>query len=172
MAKEGSVAPKERINVKFIPATGDQKAEIELPLRMLVTGDFKGGRDATDPRLEERAVVSVDKNTFNTVMKNANLKLDINVDDRLSENPPEGATLPVSINVEGLSDFEPDSIARKVPELNNLLELRDALVALKGPLGSLPKFRQKLKDLLKDQHSRETLEKEINELLKAKDEAE
>ncbi|MEL6711539.1 MAG: type VI secretion system contractile sheath small subunit, partial [Pseudomonadota bacterium] len=32
MANEGSVAPKERINIKYIPATGDQQAEIELPL--------------------------------------------------------------------------------------------------------------------------------------------
>ena len=28
----GSVAPKERINIKYIPATGDQQAEVELPL--------------------------------------------------------------------------------------------------------------------------------------------
>ena len=34
MAKEGSVAPKERINVTFKPATGGAQEEIELPLRM------------------------------------------------------------------------------------------------------------------------------------------
>ena len=32
MAKEGSVAPKERINVTFKPATGGAQEEIELPL--------------------------------------------------------------------------------------------------------------------------------------------
>ena len=42
MAKEGSVAPKERINIKYVPATGDQQAEIELPLKLVVLGDFKG----------------------------------------------------------------------------------------------------------------------------------
>ena len=41
MAKEGSVAPKERINVTFKPALGDVKEEIELPLKLLVVGDFK-----------------------------------------------------------------------------------------------------------------------------------
>lgn len=30
MSKEGSVAPKERINIKYIPATGDAQAEVEL----------------------------------------------------------------------------------------------------------------------------------------------
>ncbi len=28
MAKEGSVAPKERINIRYVPATGDQQEEI------------------------------------------------------------------------------------------------------------------------------------------------
>ena len=40
MAKEGSVAPKERVNIVYRPATGDAKEEIELPLKLLVIGDF------------------------------------------------------------------------------------------------------------------------------------
>jgi type VI secretion system protein ImpB len=40
MAKEGSVAPKERINVTFKPATGNAQEELELPLKLLVLGDF------------------------------------------------------------------------------------------------------------------------------------
>ena len=35
MAKEGSVAPKERINITFKPATGGAQEEIELPLGVL-----------------------------------------------------------------------------------------------------------------------------------------
>ena len=42
MATDGTVAPKERINIKYVPATGDQQAEMELPLKMLIIGDFKG----------------------------------------------------------------------------------------------------------------------------------
>lgn len=33
--KEGSVAPKERINIKYVPATEGQVAEVELPLNVL-----------------------------------------------------------------------------------------------------------------------------------------
>ncbi|MBF0826551.1 type VI secretion system contractile sheath small subunit [Muribacter muris] len=57
--KEGSVAPKERINIKYVPATGDQVAEVELPLSMLVVGDMKGR--AEDTPIEERQMVSIDK---------------------------------------------------------------------------------------------------------------
>ena len=38
MAKEGSVAPKERITVTFKPATGGAQEEIELPLKLLAIG--------------------------------------------------------------------------------------------------------------------------------------
>ncbi len=38
MAKEGSVAPKERINITFRPATGNAQEEQELPLKLLVLG--------------------------------------------------------------------------------------------------------------------------------------
>lgn len=36
----GSVAPKERINIKYVPATDGEQAEVELPHKMLVLGDF------------------------------------------------------------------------------------------------------------------------------------
>ena len=33
--KEGSVAPKERINVTFKPSTGEGMEELELPLKLI-----------------------------------------------------------------------------------------------------------------------------------------
>lgn len=49
----GSVAPKERVNIRYVPATSDEQAEVELPHKMLVLGDF--GLD--DSRaLEDRQV--------------------------------------------------------------------------------------------------------------------
>ncbi|MDY6816409.1 MAG: type VI secretion system contractile sheath small subunit, partial [Pseudomonadota bacterium] len=46
-SKDSSVAPKERINIKYVPATGDHQAETELPLKMFVVGDFKGHAEET-----------------------------------------------------------------------------------------------------------------------------
>ena len=52
MSKEQSVAPKERVNITYKPATGDAQEEVELPLRILMMGDYTGKRD--DTPLEER----------------------------------------------------------------------------------------------------------------------
>ncbi len=163
MAKDGSVAPKERINIKYVPATGDQQAEIELPLRLMVVGDFKGqGEEAA---LEDRRAVRIDKTTFNSVMQEADLKLNLTVDDHLTDNADDDATLPVELKFASLQDFSPDNVAANVPELNKLLELREALVALKGPLGNVPAFRTKLQELLDDDQAREKLASELDLVL-------
>ncbi|MGO1296493.1 MAG: type VI secretion system contractile sheath small subunit [Vibrio sp.] len=158
MSKEGSVAPKERINIKYVPATGDQQAEIELPLKTLVVGDFKGHTE--DTPVEERSTVSVDKNNFESVMRESNLQISTTVKNQLSDD--ENAELAVNLNFDSLADFSPDSVASQVPELQKLVELREALVALKGPLGNIPAFRDRLQELLTSEESREKLLAELN----------
>lgn len=158
-----SVAPPERINIKYVPATGDQQAEIELPLKLLITGDFKGHGEET--ALEERPTVRVDKDNFDDVIAEAGLNLTMEVPSRLAEKGQDEDTLNVALNFKRMKDFTPDAIARQVPELNKLLELREALVALKGPLGNVPAFRKQLQSLLADDKARSALAKELNLVL-------
>lgn len=161
MAKDLTVAPKERINIKYVPATDDSLEEVELPLKMVVVGDFKGHEE--DEAIEDRAAVNVDKHNFDSVMKETNLSVDVNVPDRISGE--EDAALAVNLKLNTLADFTPDNIARNVPELNKLLELREALVALKGPLGNIPAFRRQLQELLVDEASRSELTSELDNIL-------
>lgn len=157
MAKEASVAPKERINIVYKPATGGAQAEIELPLKMVMLGDYTGRPDSTP--LEERKPVNIDKDNFSDVMRAHNLTAQINVPSVLSSEP--GEELGVNLKFETLKDFEPEAVARQVPEMQKLLELRAALTALKGPLGNVPAFRKKIEKLMTDEASRERLLKEL-----------
>ena len=158
----GSVAPKERINIKYVPATGDEQAEVELPHKMLVLGDF--GLEDTRA-LEDRSVMRIDKHTFNNVLNDAGVSLAMSVPSALNTAPD--AELAVNLQFKAINDFGPDSIARQVPELNKLLELREALVALKGPLGNVPTFRKQLQHLLNDEQARKQLAQELNLVLEA-----
>ena len=160
MAKESSVAPKERVNIRYKPATGDAKEEVELPLKMVVLGDYT--QRADDTPVEDRALVNVNKDNFNDVMKSHNLSLDISTDNKLAEeNDPDAGKLSVSLKFSSLNDFTPEAIVRQTPELNKLLELREALVALKGPLGNVPAFRKAIQGVLGDEAAREKLLAEL-----------
>jgi type VI secretion system protein ImpB len=157
MSKESSVAPTERINIVYKPATGNMQEQVELPLKMLMMGDFTGRQD--DRPLEERAPINVDKVNFNEVMAQQDLNVTISVADKLSHE--EGASLPVTLQLKTLADFAPESIVNQVPELRKLLELRSALTALKGPLGNVPAFRKKLQAMLADDEGRKRLIDEL-----------
>ncbi|MSP26739.1 MAG: type VI secretion system contractile sheath small subunit [Myxococcales bacterium] len=162
MAKEGSVAPKERVNIVYKPATGDGQQEVELPLKMLMMGDFTG---RPDPRpVEDRKPINVDKDNFSKVMAEQKLSVNFAVPDKLSEQ--EGSELNVNLRFRRLSDMEPEAIATQVPELKKLLDLRAALTALKGPLGNEKAFRNKIQGILNDPSARNRI---INELGITKD---
>lgn len=157
MSKEGSVAPKERVNIKYSPATGDAQEEVELPLKMLMMGDYTLQQD--DRPVEDRTPINVDKDNFNKVMEGQNLSLDVLVDNKLVDE--EDAEMSASLKFNNLKDFEPENIVRQVPELNQLLDMRDALTALKGPLGNVPAFRKMLEQALTDEDARQKLLDEL-----------
>jgi len=157
MAKEGSVAPQERVNITYKPATGDMQAEVELPLKMLFIGDYTG---KADPRpLEDRKPINVDNDNFQQVLAEQNLQLSMSVPDTLSGE--KDSNLNVNLRFRRLADFGPESVAEQVPELKKLLELRHALTALKGPLGNMPTFKRKIQNLLNDAGARDRLVKEL-----------
>ena len=157
MAKEGSVAPKERVNIVYRPATGDAQEEVELPLKILVMGDYTLKED--DRMVEEREPINIDKDNFNEVMKAQKLDLDLTVENKLSEEPDE--EMAISLKFESIKDFKPEEVAKNTPELKKLLELREALNALKGPMGNRPEFRKKIQELIGDDASREKMLKEL-----------
>ncbi len=156
MAKEGSVAPKERVNIVYKPA-GNATEDVELPLKILMLGDFTGKKD--DTSVEDRKAINIDKDNFNDVLAEFKVGVDINVPDKLSGEA--GAEMPVSLKFKSMKDFTPEGVVAQVPELQKLLDLRNALNALKGPLGNIPAFRKKIQSILEDSEARDKLLAEL-----------
>jgi type VI secretion system protein ImpB len=126
-------------------------------MKVMVMGDFTQRSD--DTQLEERKPISINKDNFNDVMGQQKLAVSVNVADKLSGK--EGEELPVNLKFSSMSDFTPTAVAKQVPELQKMLDLREALTALKGPLANMPAFRKKIEELLKDPSQRERLMKEL-----------
>lgn len=158
MGREASIAPKERINVTFKPATGGAVEEIELPMKVTVLGDFRQTHD--ERPLQDRKPVGINKNNFADVMAKQDLRVNISVSRRIQDGDSD-VDLPVKLSIQSMRDFEPGNIIHQVPELEQMNRLREALVSLKGPLGNLPTFRRALEDILQDPRQRESIMREV-----------
>ncbi|WP_072054387.1 type VI secretion system contractile sheath small subunit [Aliivibrio fischeri] len=159
MSKDGSVAPKERVNVTFKPVSGDAAEDLELPLKMMVLGDFTQQED--DRKLEDRKPFNVDKSNFNDVIEKQNLNISFGVKNQLQDDREGNEEIAVDLSFKHINDFDPSSIVEQVPELKGLMDLREALVSLKGPLGNVPAFRKAIEDALVDDEAREKLLSEL-----------
>jgi type VI secretion system protein ImpB len=131
---------------------------------MAMLGDFTLKPDETP--LEDRKMIRVDKDNFNDVMKAQNLDLSVNVKNKLTGNDDD--ELGTKLKFATLKDFEPEQIARQVPELNKLLTTREALSALKAPLANKRDFQKKIMEIVQDEETRQKL---LNVLKQAEDEA-
>lgn len=154
--KDGAVAPQERVNIRYKTETGGAVEEVELPLRLLVVGDFTARADATP--VEERKPVNIDKNNFDEVLKGQKVGLAMQVENLVK---PENKELTVNLRFDTMKDFEPEEVARQIPELRELLELREALTELKGPLAQNAEFRKRLQKLLDDESQHSSILDEI-----------
>ena len=152
-----SVAPKERINIVYKSETGGLKEEVELPLRILMIGDYTGGRNETP--LEERKPIDVNKQNFNEVLRSQNLSVEMSVDDKLSGE--QDSKLGVRLEIQSMKDFTPEGVVSQVEELRRLRELRDALVAVKSPLRENKALRKRIVEMLQDSDKRQQAKKAL-----------
>ena len=154
------IAPKERINVTLKPVNNNIEENRELPFKVMVLGDFTQRED--ERPLEDRKPINIHKNNFDEVLEKQNIQLTIDVDNELAESAEEqGENLNITLNLKSMKDFNPASIVQQVPELIQLMKLRDALVALKGPLGNTPAFRKAIESVLNSPEAREHILAEL-----------
>ena len=132
--------------------------ELELPLKLMMIGDYTLTKD--DRKLEDRKAININKNNFNEVLENQNIGLDLQVPNRLSDHDVN-EEIALSLRFKTLKDFDPANLVQQVPEMKALMELRDALVALKGPLGNVPSFRKAIEEVLTNQDAREKVLAEL-----------
>ncbi|WP_404317418.1 type VI secretion system contractile sheath small subunit [Malaciobacter canalis] len=153
-----SESPKERINVTYKPATGDMTEEIEIPYKITLLGEYNPNEEKKP--VEEKKVIKIDKNNFNDVLKAQNLSVSFNVDNKLTKE--EDSSLNVDLKINSIKDFSPEKIVENIPELKVLMQLRQSLMALKGPLGNVPAFRKAIEDAISNKEERDKLMNELN----------
>lgn len=151
--------PKARVNIKLDLHTGGAQKKVELPLKLLVMGDYSNGQETR--ALAEREKVSVNKNNFNSVLADYNPKARIAVENTLAG---DGSELPVDLDFKSMDDFKPEVVASRVPELRALMAARNLLRDLKSNLLDNAMFRRELEKILKDPGLSERLRADLKKI--------
>ncbi|WP_367599339.1 type VI secretion system contractile sheath small subunit [Pseudomonas fulva] len=148
--------PKARVNIKLDLHTGGAQRKVELPLKLMLMGDYSNGEEQRP--LSERPKVSINKNNFDSVLSEFSPRLKLIVEDTLAS---EGGETPVALSFQRMKDFEPEQVARQIPQLRALLAMRNLLRELKANLLDNATFRVELERILKDEALSEELRKEL-----------
>lgn len=101
--------PKARINLKLDLHTGGASKKMELPLKLLVAGDFSNGQESA--QISEREKVNITKNNFDSVLSEYSPKLNLTVKNTLSD---DGGEENVQLTFQSMKDFTPEQVAAQI----------------------------------------------------------
>ncbi|MEG0956402.1 MAG: type VI secretion system contractile sheath small subunit [Citrobacter sp.] len=154
-----SEIPKARVNIKLDLHTGGAQKKVELPLKLLSVGDFSNGK--AEGALSEREKINVNKNNFNSVLSELNPEVNLTVKNTLAS---DGSEENIRLQFQDMKDFEPEQVARQIPQLRAMLAMRNLLRDLKSNLLDNVTFRKELEKILKDPTLSDELRNELNAL--------
>jgi type VI secretion system protein ImpB len=138
--KIGNIRPP-RVQITYDVEVGGAVKQKVLPFVVGVIADLAPGGAMSETRLRDRSFVSVDSDNFDRVMASLAPTLNLSVPNHLSE---QSENLSVDLRFSEMDSFSPANVARAVPALAEMLEVRarlnDLLAKLEG--------NDKLNDLL------------------------
>lgn len=148
--------PKARVNIKLDLHTGGAQKKVELPLKLMVMGDYSNGKEQRS--LSERSKVGINKNNFDSVLAEFSPSLNLAVENTMLDDKADTS---VALAFQSMKDFEPEQVARQIPQLRALLAMRNLLRDLKSNLLDNATFRHELERILKDEALSEGLRAEL-----------
>ncbi|PVZ77603.1 type VI secretion system contractile sheath small subunit [Serratia sp. S1B] len=152
--------PKARINLKLSLHTGGAQKKTELPLKLLVAGDFSHGQETAS--LSEREKVNINKNNFNSVLQDYSPSVNLAVENTLAG---DGSEENIRLTFQNMKDFTPEQVARQIPQLKAMLAMRSLLRDLKSNLLDNQAFRKELEKILRDPALSNELRSELSALV-------
>src|SRR5262245_22838454 len=150
LAKKLTRVRPPRVHLTYDVEIGDAIEKREIPFVVGVMADLSGQPEAPLPPLKDRKFVNIDKDTFDDVLGKINPRLAFKVENRLTE---DDTRLGVELRFNSMADFEPAEVARQIPALRKLLEVRTALHNLRSSLVGNDKLESILQEIMKNQEA-------------------
>ncbi|HEX5420347.1 MAG TPA: type VI secretion system contractile sheath small subunit [Gammaproteobacteria bacterium] len=135
-----------RVQIEYDVEVYGAEKKMQIPFVMGVLADLAGKREEPLPSLDERKMLEIDVDNFDSRLKALKPRVAFAVPNTLTG---EG-NLKVDITFESMDDFSPAAVARKVAGLDKLLEARTQLSNLvtymDGKAGAEELISKALKD--------------------------
>jgi type VI secretion system protein ImpB len=139
--------PKSRLTLRYKTEIQGQPQEVSLPLRMLVTGDFSlGNSQDRKVDLEERRLRNLNGKNTDAVMKDMGMSLKFAVANKI--DPESSEDMNVEIPIDSMRSFSPDEVAKQVPKLRGILQMKKLLEEVISNVDNRKEFRKLLNDLM------------------------
>ena len=144
--------PKSRLTLRYKTEVSGQPEDVSLPLRLLVEGNFSMG-SSKDRKLdlEERRLRTLDGTNTDAVMKDMGMSLKFAVSNKI--DPEMAEDMDVEIPIESMKSFSPDHVAKHVPKLRGILQMKKLLEEVISTVDNRKDFRKLLNELMSDEEA-------------------
>jgi type VI secretion system protein ImpB len=147
-----------RVQVTYDVETGNAIQRKELPFVVGVMADLSGQPSETAAPMKARKFVPLDRDNFEDVLAKSNARIATRVDNKLAD---DNTQLPVELNFRSMEDFEPEQVAKQIPVLRELLDMRTQLSNLLGKLEGNDKLEQLLSEVIQSSETAKTLASDL-----------
>ncbi|MEK7394832.1 MAG: hypothetical protein RL173_1476 [Fibrobacterota bacterium] len=150
--------PPARVNIQLSVDKGNAQKKTELPLKMLVLGDFTQRKD--DTRIADREKININKTNFDQVMESLDLGVKTVVSNKIKN---DGSDMQVDLKIKNMKSFDPSEIVKQVPELSKLMAARNLIRDLGSNLLDNREFRKRMEGILKDKSAIDSILAELDQ---------
>lgn len=150
--------PRARVNISLELETNGASNSKELPLKMLVMGDYSNGKNQEE--LAERERVFINKNNLDQVLKNTAPEAKFMVDNKITGDGSIG----IDLTFDSFKSFDPEQVAAQIPELNKMMAMRNLLKDLKSNLLDNSSLRKELERVLQNKPELDELKAKLNDI--------
>jgi type VI secretion system protein ImpB len=148
-----------RVQIEYDVEVYGAEKKVQIPFVMGVMADLAGKRAEPLPPLEERKMLEIDVDNFDSRLKAMKPRAAFSVPNTLTG---EG-DLKVDITFESMDDFSPAAVARKVAGLDKLLEARTQLANLVTYMDGKSGAEELISKALKDESLLQALASKAND---------
>lgn len=152
--------PRARVNISLALETGGAVKKKELPFKILVMGDFSNGQAEGDVKDRER--INITSNNLEQVMEDLSPKVTFSVPNRIKNDDSE---IKVELTVDSFRSFHPEQVAYQIPQVSELLSMRNLLKDLKSNLLDNVSLRKEVERILNSEGDLNILKDQLKTLI-------